>query len=348
MKIEELADILVSLVRIPSFSREEGAAADALDAALRAKGFDLHRSGNNVWMESEARSDKPTLMLNAHIDTVKPVPGWTCDPFGAERDGDIIRGLGTNDDGGSIVALLGAYCELSSRPQPYRLVYSVTAEEEVCGAGGIQTIMDEVGPVALAIVGEPTGMRLAVAERGLLVLDCKSAGVSGHAAREEGVNAIYNALPDIDWFRNYRFDKVSEYLGPVKMSVTMIQAGTQHNVVPDSCSFVVDVRPNGMYTNRQIVDEICSHVSCEVKPRSMKHNSSHIEASHPVVRRAVGMGMETFGSPTTSNQTVLECTSVKIGPGDSSRSHTADEYIRISEINDAVGIYVELLDGLQL
>lgn len=346
--MEEYFKLLESLVAIPSVSGDEAAAADCLAAFLTARGHEVHRKINNIWVESEAPGAKPTLLLNAHIDTVKPAAAWVRDPFKPTLEGDKLYGLGTNDDGGSLVSLLAAYERLIAREQPYRLVYSATAGEETTAPDGIVAVLPEFGDVAFAVVGEPTGMRVAVAERGLLVLDCAAAGVTGHAAREEGVNAIYEALSDIDWFRSYRFDKVSEYLGPVKMTVTMIQAGTQHNVVPAECRFVVDVRPNGEYTNREILDVILANVKCSVAPRSMKHNSSSIPMDHPAVQRALSIGLETFGSPTTSNQTECPFSSFKLGPGQSSRSHTADEYICFSEISSAVDIYVQLLDGLVL
>ena len=238
--------------------------------------------------------------------------------------------------------------KLLEKSQPYHLVWSATAEEEVCGRNGIELMVPELGPVALGIIGEPTGMQMAVAEKGLMVLDCTARGKSGHAAREEGVNAIYQALHDIEWFRHYRFPRVSPYLGPVKMSVTMIQAGTQHNVVPDTCTFVVDVRPNGMYTNPELLALIKESVSCEVKERSTRIGSSHIDMSHPVVQRGLSLGLQAFGSPTTSNQAIVPFTTLKIGPGQSSRSHTADEYIEIQEITSAVETYVSLLDGLEI
>ena len=237
-----------------------------------------------------------------------------------------------------MLALLEAYIRLLPKKRGYRMVWSATAEEEVSGSGGLELILPELGDIALAVVGEPTGMRMAVAEKGLMVLDCTAYGRSGHAARDEGENALYKALPDIEWFRNHRFERVSDYLGEVKMSVTMISCGTQHNVVPDKCSFVVDLRPNGLYTNSELLELIRSEVSCELKPRSLRHNSSHISPDHPVVQRARELGLELFGSPTTSNQTLLSCPSVKIGPGDSARSHCSDEYICIDEISQAVDI----------
>ena len=344
----ELIDLLKGMVSIPSFSREEGPVADYIEKWLRAHGLEPFRKGNNLWLDQDPGSDKPLLLLNGHIDTVKPAGGYTRDPFSPSEEDGRIWGLGTNDDGASVVALLGAYLKLLEKPQPYHLVWSATAEEEVCGRNGIELMVPELGPVALGIIGEPTGMQMAVAEKGLMVLDCTALGKSGHAAREEGVNAIYEALKDIEWFRNYRFPKVSPYLGPVKMSVTMIQAGTQHNVVPDTCSFVVDVRPTCMYTNPELLALIKESVSCEVKERSTRIGSSHIDMSHPVVQRGLSLGLEAFGSPTTSNQAVVPFTTLKIGPGQSSRSHTADEYIEIQEITSAVETYVSLLDGLEI
>lgn len=341
--------LLSSLIRIPSISREERAACDRMQEWLSSNGFqDVHRVGNNLWMESEPPCEKPTLLLNAHIDTVKPSHGYTRDPFKAEVIDGKLYGLGSNDDGGSLVALLEAYSILSSKPQPYRLVYAATAEEEVCGKGGFDLFLSEVGKIDFGVIGEPTGMNMAVAEKGLMVLDCVARGKSGHAARNEGVNAIYEALEDIGWFRTYQFSKVSEYLGPVKMSVTMISAGTQHNVVPDECRFVVDVRPNGMYSNQELLALIKEEVSCEVKERSTRIGSSHLPVSHPVVRRGLSLGLQPFGSPTTSNQALCSFPTLKIGPGDSSRSHGPDEYITLDEIAAGVDLYVKLLDDLEL
>lgn len=341
--------LLKEIISIPSFSRDEKALCDHLETRFADLGFPaVNRAGNNLWMESEPISDKPTVLLNAHMDTVRPASGYSRDPFVPEEEGGKLYGLGSNDDGGSLVALLEAYSILSSKPQPYRLVYSVTAEEEVSGPGGMDLLLPCIGHVDFGVIGEPTGMAMAVAEKGLMVLDCKAHGKSGHAAREEGVNAIYEALGDIDWFRTHRFGRVSEYLGPVKMSVTMISAGSQHNVVPDSCSFVVDVRPNGMYTNIELLETIKASVKCEVHERSTRLESSHLAMTHPAVERGLSLGLEPFGSPTTSNQSLCSFPTMKIGPGDSSRSHTADEYIFPEEIFDGVRKYVGLLDGLQL
>ncbi len=341
-------DLLKNMIRIPSFSRDEGAVADFLERWMLTEGFEARRLGNNLWIESGPADGRPTILLNAHIDTVKPASGYTRDPFTPEIEDGCLYGLGSNDDGGSLVALLETYSRLIQKEQPYRLIISATAEEEVSGKGGLDLILPELGLIDFGVMGEPTGMRMAVAERGLMVLDCTAYGKSGHAARNEGVNAIYKAIEDIQWFKSHSFDRVSDFLGAVKMSVTQINAGTQHNVVPDRCTFVVDVRPNGMYTNPELLEMIKSSVSCEVKERSTRIGSSHLPMDHPAVVRGLSLGLEPFGSPTTSNQALCHFPTLKIGPGDSARSHSADEYIRLDEIADGIETYVALLDGLTL
>lgn len=341
-------DLLKNMIRIPSFSRDEGALADFLERWMLTEGFAARRLGNNLWMESGPADGRPTILLNAHIDTVKPASGYTRDPFTPEIEDGCLYGLGSNDDGGSLLALLETYSRLIQKEQPYRLIFSATAEEEVSGKGGLDLILPELGLIDFGVMGEPTGMRMAVAERGLMVLDCTAYGKSGHAARNEGVNAIYKAIEDIQWFKSHSFDRVSDFLGAVKMSVTQINAGTQHNVVPDRCTFVVDVRPNGMYTNPELLEMIKSSVSCEVKERSTRIGSSHLPMDHPAVVRGLSLGLEPFGSPTTSNQALCHFPTLKIGPGDSARSHSADEYIRLDEIGDGIETYVALLDGLTL
>lgn len=341
-------DLLKNMIRIPSFSRDEGAVADFLERWMLTEGFAVRRLGNNLWMESGPADGRPTILLNAHIDTVKPASGYTRDPFTPEIEDGCLYGLGSNDDGGSLIALLETYSRLIQKEQPYRLIFSATAEEEVSGKGGLDLILPELGRIDFGVMGEPTGMRMAVAERGLMVLDCTAYGKSGHAARNEGVNAIYKAIEDIQWFKSHSFDRVSDFLGAVKMSVTQINAGTQHNVVPDKCTFVVDVRPNGMYTNPELLEMIKSSVSCEVKERSTRIGSSHLPMDHPAVVRGLSLGLEPFGSPTTSNQALCHFPTLKIGPGDSARSHTADEYIRLDEIADGIETYVALLDSLTL
>lgn len=341
-------DLLKNMIRIPSFSRDEGAVADFLERWMLTEGFEARRLGNNLWIESGPADGRPTILLNAHIDTVKPASGYTRDPFTPEIEDGCLYGLGSNDDGGSLIALLETYSRLIQKEQPYRLIFSATAEEEVSGKGGLDLILPELGLIDFGVMGEPTGMRMAVAERGLMVLDCTAYGKSGHAARNEGVNAIYKAIEDIQWFKSHSFDRVSDFLGAVKMSVTQINAGTQHNVVPDRCTFVVDVRPNGMYTNPELLEMIKSSVSCEVKERSTRIGSSHLPMDHPAVVRGLSLGLEPFGSPTTSNQALCHFPTLKIGPGDSARSHSADEYIRLDEIADGIETYVAILDGLTL
>lgn len=344
------------MIAIPSFSREETAVCDFMERWMRDHEADsfgdqypLRRIGNNLILEQKGRGDgRPVLLLNGHIDTVRPAASYTRDPFAPTVEGDTLWGLGSNDDGGSVVSLLATYLRLVETEQPYRLVYAATAEEEVCGTGGIEMVVPELGDIALGVIGEPTKMQMAIAERGLMVLDCAAEGKSGHAARNEGINAIYEALASIEWFRTWQFPRISDYLGPVKTTVTMINAGTQHNVVPDKCTFVVDVRPNGMYTNVELLNLIKEAVPCQVRERSTRLNSSHIDPGHPVVRRGLGIGLTAFGSPTCSNQTLCHFTTIKIGPGDSARSHTADEYIRISEIREGIDIYIRLLDKLTL
>lgn len=347
IETQKYIDLLASLISIPSASRNEAVAADFLESWMKREGLPVHRKGNNLWCIDEYADDTlPLIMLNAHIDTVKPAAAYTRDPFEPHVADGRIYGLGANDDGGSLIALLAVYSQLRLTSQPYRLLFTATAEEEVSGVGGLDMILSDIGDVDFAIIGEPTSMQMAVAEKGLMVLDCIAHGKSGHAARNEGENALYVAIDDIAWFRNFKFDKVSPFLGEVKMTVTQIEAGTQHNVVPDTCRFVVDIRPNGLYTNVELLNFISKSVKSEVKARSTRLNSSHIGLNHPAVVRGKKLGLNCFGSPTTSNQTISPFTTLKIGPGDSARSHTADEYICISEIEQGIDIYMQLLDNL--
>ena len=345
--LSEALNLLKVLISTPSMSREEEAAANALQNYMERSGILTNRSGNNVWCVSPQFSlDKPSLLLNSHIDTVKPVSGWQKQPFTPTEVNGKLYGLGSNDAGGSLVCLFQTFCRLTRKEQPYNLIFLASCEEEVSGKNGIESVLPKLPPIALGIVGEPTEMQPAIAEKGLMVLDVTAHGKAGHAAREEGDNAIYHALTDIEWFRTYRFEQVSPLLGPVKMSVTQINAGTQHNVIPDRCSFVVDIRSNELYTNEELFSLISQHISSEVTARSFRLNSSHIDASHPVVRRAVELGRTPYGSPTLSDQALMPFPSVKIGPGKSSRSHTANEYILIRELEEALDLYYELLDGL--
>ena len=343
----EAITLLSSLVSIPSVSREEEQVADFLQNYMERSGIMTGRSGNNIWCISPMfDTKKPTILLNSHIDTVKPVNGWRKQPFTAKMEDGKLYGLGSNDAGASVVSLFEVYRYLSATEQAYNLIFLASCEEEVSGKNGIESVLPQLPPIALGVVGEPTEMHPAIAEKGLMVLDVTAHGKAGHAARNEGENAIYKALDDIQWFRNYHFPKESSFLGPVKMSVTQVNAGTQHNVVPDICTFVVDIRSNECYSNEELFQEICSHIQSEAKARSFRLNSSHIDAEHPFVKRAVELGRTPFGSPTLSDQALMRFPSVKIGPGKSSRSHTADEYIRVSEIEEAIGMYIKILDGL--
>ena len=344
----EAIELLKQLISTPSLSRQEEKAADIVEEFFRKKGFSPNRKGNNLWVwAGEKNETKPTLLLNSHIDTVKPSDRWTYDPFSPTLEGGKLTGLGSNDAGAPLVSLIATFLILSQKEQPYNLLFAASAEEEISGANGISSVLVELGKIDLGIIGEPTQMQMAVAEKGLMVLDCIAHGKSGHAAREEGVNAIYEALPDIEWFRTYKFPEGSEFLGPVKMTVTGIKAGSQHNVVPDVCEFMVDVRINEHYSNHELYDLISKSVKCDVKARSFRLNSSGISVHHPVVKRGAELGLSYYGSPTTSDQAVMNFTTLKIGPGDSARSHTADEYIYLQEIEEGIDIYVNLLDGLQ-
>jgi len=342
-----MTGLLQRLISIPSLSRDEKAVADFLESWLTEQGFAPHRCGNNLWCAAGAG---PAVLMDGHIDTVKPVAGWTRDPFTPALEGERLYGLGSNDDGASVVALIEAYRQLTSRPQPYTLVLSLSAEEETSGRNGLEISLKEIeaacGPVACGVFGEPTSLEMVVAEKGLMVLDCSVAGVAGHAARDTGVNAIYQALPAIEWFRSKQFERVSDLLGPVKMTVTQIGAGTQHNVIPDRCTFVVDIRSNGLYTNEELLSVIPEEAPCEARARSTRLCGSAIGTDHPLVQRGLALGLPAVGSPTLSNQALVRFPSVKLGPGESPRSHTADEYVLVEDIGKAVEIYVSLLDQL--
>ena len=345
----QAVQLLSQLIETPRISREESQASQLLyDYMTEVCHLDIKRHGCNLWtIAPDFDANKPTLLLNAHIDTVKPVSGWQKDPWKATLEDDCLYGLGSNDDGASLVTLLHAFIELSSKHQPYNLVYLASAEEEVSGKNGIESVIPLLPRIDVAIVGEPTGMHPAIAEKGLMVLDVTAHGKAGHAARNEGDNAIYHAMDDMQWFRTYQWPLSSPLLGPVKMSVTIVNSGTQHNVIPDTCTFTVDVRSNECYTNQELYNAICSQVKSKVKARSFRLGSSRIAPDHPLVTKAVQMGRVPFGSPTLSDQALMPWPSMKMGPGDSSRSHTADEFIRISEIEEAIRLYVEWLDGLE-
>lgn len=342
----EAVSLLSHLIATPSVSREERRAADIMEEELTRCGFTPHREANNVWAIGPCqREDRPTLLLNAHIDTVKPVASYTRNPYEPLLEDGTLYGLGSNDCGGGLVSLLQVFRELSASERcPYNLVYLASAEEEVSGKDGISRALPLLPHVDVAIVGEPTGMQPAVAEKGLMVVDITAHGKSGHAARNEGVNAIYEALDDLCWIRSHRFDRVSRFLGPTKMQATVVNAGTQHNVVPDECKIVVDVRTNELYTNEEVFDIISSHCKSECRARSFRLHSSRIDLNHPLVERCVALGLQPFGSPTLSDQALMPFASLKLGPGQSARSHSANEYIKVSEIEHAIGLYLRLLE----
>lgn len=346
--IKQLADdaieLVIQLIQTPSFSREEAGTAAILEHFLAQHDIPVQRSGNNVWVTSrDPDPRKPTILLNSHHDTVKPGIAWTYPPFGALVEGDKLTGLGSNDAGASAVSLLAVFRYFYDQPTAFNLICAITAEEEVSGANGVKSILPKLGKIDLGIVGEPTGMNAAVAEKGLLVLDGVALGRTGHAARDEGDNALYKALDDIGWLRTYQFPNVSEMLGPVKMTVTQISAGTQHNVVPDECRYVVDVRPTEAYTNEEILEIIRAHVQATITPRSTHLQSSGLPLGHPIVQKAVAMGKTTYGSPTLSDQALMRFPTLKMGPGDSARSHASDEYILLSEIRNGIADYIGLL-----
>lgn len=345
--VADAVHLLKRLIETPSVSRDEARAADVLAEHLNLWGLPFGREGNNLWVGCpDWDNQRPTVMLNAHIDTVKPVSTWTRDPFCATEDGDRLYGLGANDCGGGLVSLLQVYRIMLHRPRTFNLLWVASCEEEVSGINGFSRVLSKLPPVDVAIVGEPTGMQPAIAEKGLMVIDGYAHGVSGHAARNEGVNAIYEALDDLVWLRDYRFRKESPLLGPTKMSVTVVEAGTQHNVIPDSLHFVIDVRTNEYYQNRYVFEFLNRHMKkCELKARSYRLQSSSVPEDHPMIVRLKAMGKIPFGSPTLSDQALMPFPSFKLGPGESSRSHSADEYICVSEIADAIETYVALLSA---
>ena len=352
METEQLYENAVALLRqmiqTPSFSKEEAGTAGLLAEFLQERGVEVHRKKNNVWAFNRHYDPaKPTILLNSHHDTVKPNGAYTRDPFAATVEGDRLYGLGSNDAGASGVSLLAAFLHFYDRKDlKYNLCVAITAEEENSGHDGLECVIPELGPLEFAIVGEPTLMQLAIAERGLMVIDCTAHGKAGHAAREEGDNAIYKAMQDIEWFRTYSFPKVSDLFGAVKMSVTIISAGTQHNVVPAECRFTVDIRVTDRYTNEEVLEIIKEHVSCEVKARSTRLRPSSIRPDHPIVQAGLALGRTTYGSPTTSDQALLDIPSLKLGVGDSARSHSADEFVHLSEIREGIELYIKMLSAI--
>ncbi len=342
--------LLQSLIATPSYSRQEAASADLIEAFLQEAGVATERLENNVYARSRHwQEGKPVILLNSHHDTVKPVDSWQRDPFRPDIESGKLYGLGSNDAGGSLVALIACFLHFyQQKDLPYNLILAATAEEEISGAKGIALLLPKLEPIALGIVGEPTQMRMAIAEKGLMVIDGLCRGVAGHAARQEGDNALYKAVEAIQQIRGFTFERVSDLLGPTLVQVTGLAAGSQHNVVPDRCSFVIDLRSNELYSNQEAFDLLQAHVAAELSPRSFRLNSSRIPLHHPLVQRGLQLGLPTYGSPTLSDQALMPFTTLKIGCGKSERSHTADEFIYLSEIEKGIEVYIQLLNGLQL
>jgi len=342
----EAVDLLMALVATPSFSREEAAAAAIIEEYLHHKGVPTSRINNNVWAANKHFNPaRPSILLNSHIDTVKPNKDYTRDPFRAQITDGRLYGLGSNDAGGCLVSLIQAFLHFYDRVgMKYNLLLAATAEEEISGANGLEALLPMLKNIDCAIVGEPTLLRMATAEKGLMVIDATATGSSGHAAREEGINAIYKAVDDIQWFRSFAFPRVSAMLGPVKMNVTLISAGTQHNVIPATCTFTVDIRINDCYTHEEILGIIRSNVLSVVTPRSTRLRSTSIAHDHPLVKAGLNLGLDAFGSATLSDKALMPFPALKIGPGDSARSHMADEYIYVDEIRQGIEIYIQLLN----
>lgn len=352
MELKELQhsaiELLKQLIQSPSFSGEEVQTSRIIQDWLKQNEVDFITSGNNVWAKNKYfDASKPTVLLNSHHDTVKPNTAYTRDPFHAEISENKLFGLGSNDAGGPLVSLLSLFVYYyQNKGLKYNMIIAATAEEESSGPNGLNSLLKELPEIDFAIVGEPTGMQMAVAEKGLLVLDGYAHGKPGHAAHDNTENAIYNALDDIQWIRNYYFPKVSEILGKVKMTVTQIDAGQQHNVVPGVCHFVVDIRVNDLYKNKEIFEFVDAHTKSKMVARSFNLNSSSIDIDHPIVGAGVKYGRGTYGSPTLSDQSVLSCPSLKMGPGDSHRSHSADEFIYLSEIDEAIDLFVKIFSEI--
>lgn len=345
----DVVQTLSDLIEIESLSRKESKATEYIENILKKQGIDFTRDQNNVFAKNAHFTEgKYTILLNSHLDTVKPNLGYSLPPNKAIKKDGKLYGLGSNDAGGALISLLGTFLHYFNETNlPFNLVFAASAEEEISGKNGMEYLYPKLPKIDFAIVGEPTKMEISTAERGLMVLDVHAYGQSGHAARKEGVNAIYKALEDIQWFKNHEFEKVSEEIGPISMTVTGVEAGTQHNVVPDKCSFMVDVRINDLYSNQEVLDEIKNHVNSEVVARSTRLNSSGVAKNHPIRLVAKELGINTYGSPTSSDQALIPCESIKMGPGDSARSHTADEFIWIEELENAVNQYVKVLDALK-
>jgi len=344
---EEAITLLKKLIKVESFSKTEEKTADIIFSFLQSKRISCNRFFNNVWaLNKYYDGSKPTILLNSHHDTVRPSPDYTRDPFDAKIENGKLFGLGSNDAGGPLTSLLACFLHFYNKSDlKFNLIYAATAEEEISGKRGVEILLPKLGEIYFGIVGEPTKMDIAIAEKGLLVIDCMVSGIGGHVAREEGDNAIYKAIKDIEWFKTFKFPKISETLGPVKMTVSVIQAGTQHNIVPATCQFTVDIRTTDLYSNKDVLDIILKNVSCSVHPRSIRLNSSSVFKKHPMVKAGQLLGRTLYGSPTMSDQALMNFPSFKMGPGDSARSHTADEFIFLSEIEEGIDLYIQLLNA---
>ena len=351
-QIAVLADdalrLLKRLIATPSLSGNENETADYIQLFIKNHGIKTHRLHNNVWAFNKYfNKDKPTILLNSHHDTVKPNEGYSRNPYYPQIIDGKLYGLGSNDAGGCLVALLAVFIRFYANPDlPYNLCFAATAEEENSGINGLKAILPEIGKIAFALVGEPTQMQMATAEMGCIVLDCTTIGVAGHAARNEGDNALYKALADINWFSAYQFPKQSAFMGPVKMTVTEINAGVQHNIIPHECHFTVDVRLSDCYSTGEVLSIIKEHTNCRVDTRSGILKPSCINHLHPIVRAGVAIGLKTYISPTSSDQGWMDVPSLKMGPGDSARSHMPNEYIFVNEIAEGINIYIRLLNSL--
>jgi acetylornithine deacetylase len=346
----EAVNLLKELISIPSFSKEENKTACCLENFLKQKNINSNRYLNNVWATNKYFDErKKTLLLNSHHDTVKPNKGYTLNPFEAiEKDGKLF-GLGSNDAGGPLVSLLATFVHFYEANLPFNILFAATAEEEISGKNGIEILLKHTPKIDCALVGEPTSLNMAVAEKGLLVLDCIAHGKAGHAARNEGVNALYVAMKDIHWLTTFQFPKVSQLLGPVHVAVTSINTENRtHNIVPSECSFLVDVRVNELYAFEEIISIINGNTKSEIQPRSIRLKPSFINPDHPLVKAGTHLKITSYGSPTCSDMALMDFPSLKIGPGDSARSHSADEFIFLEEIKKGIKTYIEIVEKYKL
>jgi acetylornithine deacetylase len=348
ISFNHIEELLSNLIRNPSFSKQEAATADVLESFFKIQGLKTNRKDNNVWVLNKYFDPaKETILLNSHHDTVRPRSDWTRDPFIPIIEDDKLYGLGSNDAGAALVSLIAVFLHYyDAQNLDFNLIMLASAEEEISGLNGVESVIGSLGKIDFGIIGEPTGMQMAIAEKGLMVLDCLAEGTSGHAAKESGINAIYIALEDIKWLRNYRFPLTSDVLGPIKMTATMIESGSQHNVIPDTCKFVVDVRNTDSFSNEEVLQIIKDNMKSQVIARSTRLQPSAISGDHVLVKTAKNLGIKTFGSDTLSDQALMNFPTVKMGPGDSLRSHTADEYIKLNEIQKGIEIYIQVLDKI--